>query len=104
MTTRPREPASPCARAEDRESGAILVLTLIVVVLLYAMVWQLTRTAETARLMGENDLLVARMENHMVFSLAQIEDMSLTAPAARDLAVLFSRRCFRQCGARLSAA
>ncbi|MCC0003598.1 MAG: AsnC family transcriptional regulator [Methylobacteriaceae bacterium] len=37
-------------------------------------------------------------------ALAQIEDMSLTAPAARDLAVLFSRRCFRQCGARLSAA
>ncbi len=87
MSTRPRDPAPQRSFDANRESGAILVLTLIVVVLLYAMVWQLTRTAETARLMGENDLLVARMENHMVFSLAQIEDMlaqDLDAAAAGE--------------------
>jgi len=37
-------------------------------------------------------------------ALGHVEELAALAPGARDLSVLFSRRCFRQCGARLSAA
>ena len=59
----------------DAERGAALVMTLIVVALLYAITWQLVRTAETARIVGTNEILIARMRQHMEFTRAQVEDM-----------------------------
>jgi hypothetical protein len=63
----------------DRESerGAALILVMIFTVLLYALVAELQVTGRTARLTGENDALLARMRNHMEFSLGQVEEMLL---------------------------
>jgi type II secretory pathway component PulK len=57
----------------DAESGVALILVLIFTVLIYALVAELVTTARTARLTGENDALLARMHNHMVYSLTLVE-------------------------------
>lgn len=64
------------------ERGAALILVLIFTVLLYALVVELQVTGRTARLTGENDALLARMNNHMEISLGQVEEMLLDDLAA----------------------
>lgn len=65
----------PTPTAEPR--GMALVMVLIFTVLLYAMISELVITAQTARLTGQNDVLLTRMRGHMDFVLAQVEEMLL---------------------------
>ncbi len=57
-------------------------MVLIFSILLYALVADLVTTARTARLTGENDVLVARMDNHMEYCLREVEELLLTDLAA----------------------
>jgi len=57
-----------------REGGIALVLVIIFTILLYVLVAELVVTARMQRLTGENDALLARMDNHMRFTLVQIEE------------------------------
>ncbi|MEM7201286.1 MAG: hypothetical protein AAF628_13525 [Planctomycetota bacterium] len=60
--------------APGPESGVALIMVLIFTVLLYVLVAELVVTARMARLTGENDALLARMRNHMVHTLSEVED------------------------------
>ncbi len=51
----------------------MLVLVLIFSALLYILVVDLVTRAKYARLTGENDALLAAMDNHMVLTLAKVE-------------------------------
>lgn len=77
VTSPPRAPRRP---ADER--GMALVMVLIFTILLYAMISELVTTAQTARLTGENDVLVTRMRGHMDYVLAQIEETLLDDLAA----------------------
>lgn len=59
---------------DRREDGIALVLVIIFTILLYVLVAELVVTARMQRLTGENDALMARMNNHMRYTLAQIEE------------------------------
>jgi len=50
-------------------------MVLILSVLLYVIIAELVTTARMARFTGENDVLLARMRNHMRYTLAEVEDM-----------------------------
>ena len=54
-----------------------LIMVLIFTVLLYAMTSELVTTAQTAKLTGENDVLIARMRSHMRYVLGQTEEALL---------------------------
>ena len=56
------------------DEGIALVLVIIFTVLLYVLVAELVVTARMQRLTGENDALLARMRNHMEYTLSQIEE------------------------------
>jgi hypothetical protein len=57
-------------------------MVLILSVLLYAMVTELVTTSQTAQIVGENDLILARMRNHAAYVLPQVEDSLLQDLAA----------------------
>ena len=61
-----------------------LIMVLIFTVLLYAMTSELVTTAQTAKLTGENDVLIARMRSHMRYVLGQTEEALLSDLAAGD--------------------
>ncbi len=56
------------------QRGIALIMVLIFVVLLYVLVAELVVTARLARLSGENEALLARMQNHMTYTLSQVEE------------------------------
>ena len=64
--------------APQHEQGMALIMVLIFTILLYAMVSELVTTAQTARLTGENDLLLAQMRNQMEYAESQVEDLLKT--------------------------
>jgi hypothetical protein len=61
-----------------------LIMVLIFTILLYAMTAELVTTAQTARLTGENDVLIARMRSHMEYVLAQTEETLLADVASEE--------------------
>ncbi|MBK8100838.1 MAG: general secretion pathway protein GspK [Planctomycetes bacterium] len=71
--------SSPIALRHERsaEHGVALVLTLIFAILLYILVAELVVSGRMVRLTGENDALLARMNNQMDFQLGQVEDALL---------------------------
>ncbi|MEZ5964772.1 MAG: type II secretion system protein GspK [Planctomycetota bacterium] len=74
---RPTQPtASPgVPRPAAHERGFALIMVLILSILLYVIIAELVTTARMARFTGENDALLARMRNHMRYTLSQVEDM-----------------------------
>jgi len=73
--------------ADRSERGIALILVLIFSILLYVLVTELVVTARSARSTGENDALLARMQNHMVYTLGQVEEQledDLLASSAGD--------------------
>lgn len=64
-------------RTHDRQEGFALIMVLILSVLLYVVVAELVTTARMSRFTGENDALLARMRNHMRYTLFQVEEMLL---------------------------
>ncbi|MEO0478644.1 MAG: hypothetical protein AAF196_04110 [Planctomycetota bacterium] len=72
---------------EDSERGAALILVIIITVLLYAIIWQLVREGQTARIRVEGDMLEARMFSQMKYTLTQVEEVlrdDLEAASASD--------------------
>ncbi|MDA0375006.1 MAG: type II secretion system protein GspK [Planctomycetota bacterium] len=77
--------ASTTARpSQPQQEGMALIMVLIFTVLLYAMTSELVTTAQTAKLTGENDVLIARMRSHMRYVLGQTEEALLSDLAAGD--------------------
>jgi type II secretory pathway component PulK len=72
----------PDPRSRTDEQGMALIMVLIFTVLLYAMVSELVTTAQTARLTGLNDLLLARMRSHMDYVEQQVEQLLIDDLAA----------------------
>ncbi|MFO1053018.1 MAG: type II secretion system protein GspK [Planctomycetota bacterium] len=66
---------SPVCR--PAESGMALLMVLILSILLYAMVTELVTTSQTAQIVGENQLVLARMRNQADYVLPQVEDLLL---------------------------
>ncbi|MBI5852990.1 MAG: general secretion pathway protein GspK [Planctomycetes bacterium] len=66
----------------DPERGMALLMVLILSILLYAMVTELVTTSQTAHLVGENELLLARMRNQADYVLVEVEDLLLQDLAA----------------------
>lgn len=64
------EPVSDARRAQ---SGVALVLTLIFSILLYILVAELVVSSRLVRSTGENDALLARMRNLMIYQLGDVE-------------------------------
>ncbi|MCA8952105.1 MAG: hypothetical protein KDE27_21525, partial [Planctomycetes bacterium] len=60
------------------ERGVALVLTLIFAILLYILVAELVVSGRMVRATGENDALLARMRNQMMYQLVEAEDQLLT--------------------------
>jgi type II secretory pathway component PulK len=58
-----------------RERGFALIMVLILSILLYVIIAEIVTTARMARFTGENDALMARMRNHMRYTLFQVEEM-----------------------------
>jgi hypothetical protein len=72
-------PSPPSARAHrPGEQGVALVLALIFSILLYILVAELVVAGRMVRATGENDALLARMRNQMLFHLAETEDQLLS--------------------------
>lgn len=69
-------PPSPKPRT-NRESGMALMMVLILSILLYAMVTEIVTTSQTARLVGENELVLVRMRNQAEYVLPQVEELLL---------------------------
>lgn len=70
-----------------REQGLALILVMIVVVLIYVIVAELVITGKLARLTGDNEALLTRMQFQSAFTLQQIEEdllADLEAAAAED--------------------
>lgn len=67
MTTRTPEP----------QRGVALVLTLIFAILLYVLIAELVVSGRMVRLTGENDALLARMRNHMDYTLFEVQEQLL---------------------------
>lgn len=67
-------PSSHAPRPTE-ERGFALIMVLILSILLYVMIAELVTTARMARFTGENDALLARMRNHMRYTLSQVEEM-----------------------------
>lgn len=67
---------SPAAHRTS-EQGIALVLALIFSILLYILVAELVVAGRMVRATGENDALLARMRNQMVYQLAETEDQLL---------------------------
>jgi hypothetical protein len=67
---------SPSRRAAG-ERGVALVLTLIFAILLYILVAELVVSGRMIRATGENDALLARMRNQMLFQLNEVEEQLL---------------------------
>ena len=83
-STSPMRPLTDRSRGED---GLALILVLIFTVLLYAIIAELVTSARSARLVGANDALMARMDNHMRYCQGEVEELllgDLTASAAGD--------------------
>ncbi len=87
----PAEPAlhppavAAAAAVRPRERGVALVLTLIFAILLYILVAELVVSARMVRATGENDALLARMRNLMLYQLDDTEQQlreDLAAAAA----------------------
>lgn len=66
------------APAGGGEDGIALILALIFSILLYILVAELVVSGRMIRATGENDALLARMRNQMVFQLAATEEDLLT--------------------------
>jgi hypothetical protein len=80
--TEPRRPAGgPHGRAD--EAGVALVLTLIFSILLYVLVAELVVSGSMIRATGENDAMLARMRNQMLYQLADAEEQLLTDMAGQ---------------------
>lgn len=62
------------AATRSSERGIALVMVMIFTVLLYVLVAELVVTSRMHRLTGQNEALVARMRNHMAYTLAEIEE------------------------------
>ncbi len=82
------EPTPTRTPAEDA-SGMALVLVLIFTVLIYVLVAELVTTAQMARLTGENDGVLRRMQDHMIWSQTEIEqtlkdDLAAGAAASEE--------------------
>ncbi len=77
VSWRPMAPMDSLVRNRNEECGAALILVLIFTVLLFALIADLVTTARTSRLIGENDALIARMSNHMRYTLSEIEQSLL---------------------------
>lgn len=66
----------PCRPQGER--GIALVLTMIFSILLYIIVAELVVSGRMLRLTGENDALLARMRNHMDYTVGEIEETLLS--------------------------
>ncbi|MGA1525205.1 MAG: hypothetical protein ACO4CZ_14665, partial [Planctomycetota bacterium] len=75
---------SPDRSPRPDQDGMALIMVLIFTVLLYAMTSELVTTAQTAKLTGENDVLIAQMRSHMRYVLGQTEETLLSDLAAGD--------------------
>ncbi|MCR9245960.1 MAG: general secretion pathway protein GspK [bacterium] len=62
----------------ESERGVALVLTLIFAILLYILVAELVVSGRMVRATGENDALLARMRNQMLYQLVEAQDQLLT--------------------------
>lgn len=69
-----RLPTPPTTCRREREGGVALVLALIFAILLYILVAELVVSGRMVRATGENDALLARMRNQMVYQLADAEE------------------------------
>ncbi len=80
---------APSARrpaGRDRESGVALVLALIFAILLYVLVAELVVSGRMVRATGENDALLARMRNQMLYQLTDAEEQLLADMAGQAAA------------------
>jgi hypothetical protein len=59
------------------QRGVALVLTLIFAILLYVLIAELVVSGRMVRLTGENDALLARMRNHMDYTLFEVQEQLL---------------------------
>jgi hypothetical protein len=60
-----------------QQSGVALVLALIFAILLYILVAELVVSGRMVRLVGENDIMIARQRNQLDYTLKKVEDMLL---------------------------
>jgi hypothetical protein len=77
----------PVRGSRSDESGVALVLALIFSILLYILVAELVVAGRMVRATGENDALLARMRNQMLYQLAEADDQllaDLAGAAAAD--------------------
>lgn len=64
-------------RTPEPQRGVALVLTLIFAILLYVLIAELVVSGRMVRLTGENDALLARMRNHMDYTLFEVQEQLL---------------------------
>ncbi|MCA8976868.1 MAG: general secretion pathway protein GspK [Planctomycetes bacterium] len=64
--------------SDRSESGFAIVLALIFTILLYILVAELSVSGQMVRATGENDALLARMRNQMLYQLVEAQDKLLT--------------------------
>ncbi len=76
------QPSPPHESRE--EAGVALILALIFSILLYILVAELVVSGRMVRATGENDALLARMRNQMVYQLADTESDLLTDLAGQE--------------------
>lgn len=69
--------ACPMTRTPEPQRGVALVLTLIFAILLYVLIAELVVSGRMVRLTGENDALLARMRNHMDYTLFEVQEQLL---------------------------
>lgn len=77
----------PVRGSRSDEGGVALVLALIFSILLYILVAELVVAGRMVRATGENDALLARMRNQMLYQLAEADDQllaDLAGAAAAD--------------------
>jgi len=77
----------PARGSRSDEGGVALVLALIFSILLYILVAELVVAGRMVRATGENDALLARMRNQMLYQLAEADDQllaDLAGAAAAD--------------------
>lgn len=68
----------PQPTAARAEGGFAIVLSLIFTILLYILVAELSVSGQMVRATGENDALLARMRNLMIYQLTEAQDQLLT--------------------------
>lgn len=80
------DPVVRRSAGRDGESGVALVLALIFAILLYVLVAELVVSGRMVRATGENDALLARMRNQMLYQLADAGEQLLADMAGQAAA------------------